>query len=85
MRAGAAVYLQRFELGSTYNTDQSIHRRPSKSNCSVSLKVILYCDNILAAGPDALITVSGKLESREWQGKHYPDFRVLNVEADDFL
>ena len=42
-------------------------------------------DNILAAGPDALITVSGKLESREWQGKHYPDFRVLNVEADDFL
>jgi len=37
-------------------------------------------DAILSFGDGSHIKVSGKLDSREWQGKHYPDFRIIEVE-----
>lgn len=36
-------------------------------------------EEIIGSGEGAFVKVSGKLDSREWQGKHYVDLKALNV------
>ena len=33
------------------------------------------------AGENATVTITGKIESREWQGRHYVDLRAMTVEG----
>lgn len=38
-------------------------------------------DTIMSFGEGADVIVSGKLDSREYQGKHYPDFKIFEVKS----
>jgi single-stranded DNA-binding protein len=38
-------------------------------------------EEVLALGEFATCTVTGKLDSREWQGKHYIDLKAMSVTA----
>jgi len=66
----------------TFNLVQTEKAYKSNEERFIVLKMSAFGENavtILSVGPEALVNVSGKIDSREWQGKHYPDFRIINV------
>lgn len=38
-------------------------------------------ETVIGLGDFAQVIASGKIDSREWQGKHYLDLKALNVES----
>jgi hypothetical protein len=38
-------------------------------------------ETVIGLGEFAEVIASGKIDSREWQGKHYLDLKALNIES----